>query len=756
MNTIPPELQHIVYESIKLLGLAIKDVYGETMYLKIEKLRHEMKDIRRKDPQTVFLALEKFYQQSIKAKTSELRQMVKAYSLMLELINTAEAAFRSFRLSELKIAEGQRPSGMVFVFTSHPTEARSGPFLFIMDKIENLITNALAFGIKDYEKEIFYLLKIAVTIDLANKKKPEVKDEVLQILHTILNKKILDEQLNLKKKGINIFFKTWSGGDKDGNPFVGPETMLESINLSRNNLLDYFEGLLLEFEEEMFVLKKTRILSEIKKITTELLSLKKIKAKDGVKITKLTKMIKSLKSDSPRLLKINDFLDLYPGIVLPLEIREDHELIHMALKNSKLAIALMLKELKKISEGTNPCHYVNSFIISMCMSSEDMLAAGLLTQKIFGSLAIPIVPLFENEAGLMSSIEILSGAFKLFPFEKNHKKKWKGYFEVMLGYSDSTKENGVLPGRLMVEKAAHDIEAHFLEMGLIPLFFHGSGGSINRGGGSVKEQLSWLPKSALNFYKATIQGEMVQRNFHQALIVRSQVNKIVAEFNDYSPCQRSTSETVNKFSQLIQMKYKALVDDDSFQELVRVATPYEFLNVLKIGSRPNKRSGGKKFSIRAIPWTLCWTQTRLLLPIWWGIGSSWSELTGEEKSNFIKFYETSSILQSFIKNLGFTLAKIEFGVWRFHLEHSGLNKEEIMYWNHRIEKELEETYLFFKDVTNNLDFLWSRPWLDQSIFFRSSMIHPLNVLQKIALERNDHMLLRETVTGIACGMLTTG
>jgi phosphoenolpyruvate carboxylase len=138
------------------------------------------------------------------------------------------------------------------------------------------------------------------------------------------------------------------------------------------------------------------------------------------------------------------------------------------------------------------------------------------------------------------------------------------------------------------------------------------------------------------------------------------------------------------------------------------------------------------------------------------VGSSWLELTPEQQNEIIIDYKNSAILQTYIKNLGFTLAKIEFGVWKFHVEHTNLPPSEKKYWNNKIKKELKATMIFFKAVAENQDWLWFRPWLAQSIYFRSSMIHPLNVFQKIAFERNDHVLLRETVTGISCGMLTTG
>jgi phosphoenolpyruvate carboxylase len=97
---------------------------------------------------------------------------------------------------------------------------------------------------------------------------------------------------------------------------------------------------------------------------------------------------------------------------------------------------------------------------------------------------------------------------------------------------------------------------------------------------------------------------------------------------------------------------------------------------------------------------------------------------------------------------------VELGVWNFHLDKSGFSAKA--QWKKNITEELELSMKFFQEVTGEENFTWYRPWLSESIHFRSSMIHPLNVIQKLALERKDHVLLRETVTGIACGMLTTG
>jgi phosphoenolpyruvate carboxylase len=238
--------------------------------------------------------------------------------------------------------------------------------------------------------------------------------------------------------------------------------------------------------------------------------------------------------------------------------------------------------------------------------------------------------------------------------------------------------------------------------------------------------------------------------------MRSQVGKVIEGFELVKPKAPRHSKEVILFSGLIQKSYRALVQDPSFHELTSKATPYDFLDLLKMGSRPTKRSTPGKFSLRAIPWILCWTQTRLNLPVWWGVGSAWKDLSKDQKEKIREAYGHSPVLQTYVKNLGFTFAKVELGVWDFHLDHSGMEPKERDRWKKVISTELELSQKFFREITGETNFTWFRPWLGESIYFRSSMIHPLNVIQKLALERRDHVLLRETVTGIACGMLTTG
>lgn len=761
---IQKELKDLVFISVKILGEAIREVHGEPMYRQIESLRLRMKKVRSAEASLVEKEMNAVYKKLSGSKTEELRQIAKAFSLMLELINTCETAYRSHLLADFQITSEKKPRAVIYVFTSHPTESRSRDFLQLMGSVEKLLIEGLSSGTDSIKDRLLYLLRIAVRLDLANNRKPQVKDEMDQIFHFVLSPKILLEQIELKKKGYMVNFRTWVGGDKDGHPKVGSSTMLESFTKSRTRFLDGITFQLTKFEREMELIDEgKRIKKELVQFRLAMREIRTVKKGDGKRITKFKEKLSKLRTHSdkckltsPDLDDVERLVKLYPALVLPLEIREDSELIRNAVIDRKEPIDKMLLTLKDISAGINAKWYVRGFVISMCQTSEDMIAAITITRRALGAMLIPIIPLFENEKGLVNARDILLGTFQKLKLPAEHKKRWDGLYEVMVGYSDSSKENGVLPARLLIEEALFDIEEFLLKHKLTPVFFHGSGGSTSRGGGTVLEQISWLPQSALEIFKVTIQGEMVQRTFSNPAIMRSQVGKVIEGYGLFRPKRPRHSKEVTIFSKYIQNSYRELVKDPTFHELTSKATPYDFLDLLKMGSRPTKRATPGKFSLRAIPWILCWTQTRLLLPVWWGTGSGWKNLSVEQKKKIRHAHETSPVLQTYVKNLGFTLAKVELGVWDFHLDNSTLAPAEKKRWKKIITEEFDLSQKFFREITGETDFTWFRPWLAESIYFRSSMIHPLNVIQKLALERRDNGLLRETVTGIACGMLTTG
>lgn len=770
---LPKSLREIVRLSIDLLGETIKEVYGPKSFQLIENIRKDMVNLRSANLDNSYNCLSKYRKKFTKISDTELAQINHAFSLYMELINRCERAYRSHRLNENKNIDIPKhvPYSIIFVFTAHPTEARSQAMLNLMREIEAVLIERLHETDELQIKRIKNILGLALQVNLSETQKPQVRDEAKNIFEVTLGEKILDRQVHLLNTGVNVQFRTWVGGDKDGHPYVNEKTMLESWNLSREYLLNYINLKTETVLKRVSPIQSKEILKlqkSIKSFQSSLKTLLPLKKGDGTRVKEIRKLLEALKktygsivkTESNELNDISQVLWLYPALVMPLEIREDSELVHQALKQD-MPISQMLKKLKEISQGELCKWYVRGFVLSMCQTVEDLEAGEKLTNKVLGDYLIPVVPLFETQAALENSQDIL----KTF-FEKNkkllkvHKSRWGSRFEIMLGYSDSSKESGVFTSRLLIASTLNKLTPFFKNLDLTPVFFHGSGGSIERGGGSIKEQTGYWPKEALNIFKSTIQGEMVPRNFGNHLILNSMIKKIVQNFSEFKVEKSQVNSLKNKlfeeFSESVTNKYQSFIKDENFIEFLSSATPYNYLDQLKIGSRPTKRTtGSKEIKLRAIPWVLCWTQTRILFPTWWGVGSTWSEWPGEKKYEFMRLAPDNKFLQTYVKILGFSLAKIELPILKLYLEEN-LSKDRSEYYFKQFVNEYEKTKQFFQELSGHTEFLWFRPWLQESIKMRSTMIHPLNLIQLESLRRKNSALLRESVTGISCGMLTTG
>lgn len=763
-KAIPQELQGLVYWATKILGQSIKSQYGSEAYELVERTRKKMKTIRAADHQESVKVLESVKKEFSKTGDQKLKNIAHSFSLMLELINRCESAYRYFRLQGKERKEfDQKPHAIIFVFTAHPTEARSPEILQIFQEVYKLLVQALNKGPSQVEDRLRFYLGLALNSSMARSAKPTVEDEAHHLYSYILRDEIVSQQIQFAKDGVSVYFRSWVGGDKDGHPGVNEKTMMMSLSLSRAKLLDWIKVRLERVSGDLKFLnardKDRRAIQDLIKLSKDL---RKISAGDGKKVVQFKKAHKAL-ADSltktkiafPDMEDITKLLWIYPAITLPLEIREDAELVHEALKDNGLTIFKMLSKVKEISSGYEAKWYAKGFILSMSEAASDIEAGLALQKKAMGGYLIPVVPLFETAQALENSVQILT---EYFTNNKNvkadHVKNKNGRFEVMLGYSDSSKESGVFPSRYLISKALTDMDKFFVKEKLTPVFFHGSGGSVERGGGSIREQTEWWPKSAVKVFKATTQGEMIARNFQSDMIMDSQVEKIVEELNFKSKHAASASRVMDKLCKEAQKHYQQFVGEENFRSDILSATPYQYLDVLKIGSRPSKRqTPGAR--LRAIPWVLCWTQTRVLLPTWWGIGSAFEAMTPKEKDELKSLFEKNKLLSSYFKILGFTLRKVELPIFEMYLRatHDTPKACAILA---RFRQEYEKALNCFHWVTGESELLWFRPWLSQSIYYRSSMIHPLNIIQLEALKRKDEEMLRETVTGIACGMLTTG
>ncbi|MCW8451832.1 phosphoenolpyruvate carboxylase [Legionella quinlivanii] len=767
VSHLPRELGRMVSWSLSRLGKAIEDVYGIEAYERFEHIRIAMQDTIGRDALTLKNALLELQANLSTLNRQQLYQIAHTFSLMMELINACESAYRIFRINQREErVYPDKPQGIHYVLTAHPTEARTNEFLKLFKAIRDCLVESLKSPYLVNESCFDQMLKISLQISISYHEKPSVEDEARYIYQYALNPHNINLYHSFLAEGIPVQLRTWVGGDKDGHSGVDEKVMVKSLELSRAFFIRHIQDSLKEIIEiariSTALIENKALINQLLKLVKSAQKLGKIREKDNEKVSAFKNDLRDLQANSMAFFHfipdqfsiISSIFQLYPALVIPLELREDSAIVKESLASpKKTTITRMLEQVYSITHGTDPKNYIRGFILSMVESAEDIKNGITLVRQIFQTYALPVVPLFENQLALTSADAILNESITE-DIRQKHIEQWNGNYEVMLGYSDSSKENGVLPSRLMIAQSLGRIQSTLESKGLCPIFFHGSGGSIERGGGDIKEQTASWSKELMSNYKATIQGEMVARLFGSNSILKSQIDKFL---DIYAQKETNTvneyPEALQSFSAKVSQKYKGLIQSEWFWPTIEKASPYHFLNELKIGSRPTKRkSGPDQRKLRAIPWILCWTQTRLLFPTWWGIGSTWLELSDEEQNELKALYKENALFAAFVKQLGVTLSKVYLPVWEQYLYQLTGSDEYLK----PFQAELESSILFFYEITGEKDFCFHQPWLGESIQLRSTMVHPLNLIQIEAMKRKDLPLLRITVTGISCGMLTTG
>lgn len=780
-NPIPADLRWLVKNSVAILGEVICQQTTERCFQRIERLRKEMTSLRNSSADAAEQILSKTLTEFRHLSTHELLQIAHAYSLMLELMNACENAFRSYRLRptlrptpEKKITH--RPERIIYVVTAHPTEARSPQNIAIFQEIQKLLTeilvDGLPHGFEQRRAQLQHHLEIAWKIPTSRQRKPKVEDEAEHIYSILLKDEVLSALLKAHRDIAPLEIHSWVGGDKDGHPGVNAVKMTQSLNLSRNAILRFVRNRLAEVHHTLGLLGNRELKQAVNRFEKLVHNLRTVSSFDGKRVstfhTGLEKLNQTYRStvgvSHPSLDRLVEMIGLFPAVLLPLELRESSEIVLEASHTRKpVAITRMIQTVRSISQGGNPRWYVASFILSMTSSVEQLQAAQKLLATNLGKTGIPVVPLFEQREALENAPQIVGELLADARFQKQVHQEWpqggNDRLEIMLGYSDSAKEIGVLPSRMTIRNCLFEVDSLCHLRGIKPLFFHGQGGSIDRGGGSITEQVAGWPQDALRLYKATIQGEMVERSFASPEIIQGQLEKIVQRFAQAgarTPA-RSRNLAMQRFVDKVTYSYQLRTSAPDFMSIVEKATPYRFLSTLKMGSRPVSRSKAQSIaSLRAIPWVLCWTQTRVLFPTWWGIGSAWKSSSPRDREAIRKAFQKDPLFSSYVKALGFTLAKVELPIWRMHLENSALNPEAVQNIIEEFSREYSSACAFVRVLSGKRDLVWFRPWLSKSIQLRSPMIHPLNLIQMIALERKNPQLLRETVTGISSGLMTTG
>ncbi|MEH2098057.1 phosphoenolpyruvate carboxylase [Nostoc sp.] len=475
--------------------------------------------------------------------------------------------------------------------------------------------------------------------------------------------------------------------------------------------------------------------------------------------------------------------------------------------------------------GLNICQ---TYIISMCRDVSDVLEVLLLAKeaRLFDPAiavgTIQVVPLFETVEDLQRSRSVMRKLFELPLYRallaggyEQTKAEPVGdenssppaspaspappaplpvnLQEVMLGYSDSNKDSGFLSSNWEIHKAQKSLQQIAENYDLNLRIFHGRGGSVGRGGGPAYEAILAQPGHSINGrIKITEQGEVLASKYslldlalyHMETITTAviQASLLRTGFDDIEPW----NEIMEELAARSRQHYRALIyEQPDFVDFFHQVTPIEEISQLQISSRPARRPSGKKdlSSLRAIPWVFSWTQTRFLLPSWYGVGTALQEFLNTEPEEHLKllryFYVKWPFFKMVISKAEMTLAKVDMQMAHHYVQE--LSKPEDKLRFDKVFDQIASEFYLTRDlvlkITDHNRLLDGDPVLQRSVQLRNGTIVPLGFIQVSLLKRlrqsmntnatsgvihsrySKGELLRGallTINGIAAGMRNTG
>jgi phosphoenolpyruvate carboxylase len=414
------------------------------------------------------------------------------------------------------------------------------------------------------------------------------------------------------------------------------------------------------------------------------------------------------------------------------------------------------------------------YIVSMSRSAADALAvlalARLAGQR--GEIPIDVAPLFETVADLEAAPATLRSLLD-DPHYRAHLRSRGERQVVMLGYSDSAKDAGLMSSRWALQQAQIQLAALGREAGVRIEFFHGRGGSVSRGGGKTERAVIAAPRGTVDgFLRVTEQGEVIHRKYGiRALALRNleQTSGAVlrATLRPRRPEPRETRwrETMTAMAAAARAHYRALVHEDAgFADYFRAATPIDLIERLRLGSRPPKRAGaGGVGSLRAIPWVFAWSLNRAGLTGWYGVGSGLAH--GLQQHGIEALREMARDWPFFtvlVEDVEMVLAKCDLDIFAAYSHLAGdLHAEYFP----RIADEFARTRALVLQIKDADELLANDRRLRESIRLRNPYVDPISLLQVEALSRwraagrNEDALYRglvATVNGISAGVQNTG
>ncbi|WP_270204493.1 phosphoenolpyruvate carboxylase [Streptococcus anginosus] len=447
-----------------------------------------------------------------------------------------------------------------------------------------------------------------------------------------------------------------------------------------------------------------------------------------------------------------------------------------ALLQKELEIFQTARELKdKLGDAV-----IKQTIISHATSVSDLLELAVMHKEV-GLIdkefaRVQIVPLFETIEDLDNSYDTMKKYLSL-PIAQKWIASNNNYQEIMLGYSDSNKDGGYLSSCWTLYKAQQQLTVIGDEFGVKITFFHGRGGTVGRGGGPTYEAITSQPLRSINDrIRLTEQGEVIGNKYgnkdaayyNLEMLVSATINRMITK-------KKSDTNTSNRYErimdQVVERSYQIYRDlvfgNEHFYDYFFESSPIKAISSFNIGSRPAARKTITEIGgLRAIPWVFSWSQSRVMFPGWYGVGSSFKEFIDENPEENLAFlrkmYKNWPFFQSLLSNVDMVLSKSNMNI---AFEYAQLCED----------KEVQEIYYTILDewqLTKNVilaiedydDLLEENPYLRDSLDYRMRYFNILNYIQLELIKRqrrgelspDEERLIHVTINGIATGLRNSG
>lgn len=418
---------------------------------------------------------------------------------------------------------------------------------------------------------------------------------------------------------------------------------------------------------------------------------------------------------------------------------------------------------------------IGTFIVSMTHGVSDMLEVLVLARQFqlgpeFPAGGLHIAPLFETIDDLGEGSQVLEELLASPAYRKTlASPHGKPLAEIMLGYSDSSKDGGYFAANWALQSAIRNLDIAADKHGVEIEFFHGRGGTVGRGGGRANRAILAQPKGSFSGpIRFTEQGEVISFRYGFPAIAHRHLEQIVsacvlALSGEGEAENLELEKLFQRLAETSRQEYRKLVYDlPEFWDFYSTCTPIDFIQYLTIASRPVFRPGGTEGveGLRAIPWNFAWVQSRIGLPGWYGLGSA---LESEDIETLKRAYQESRFFKTVLDNAQLELKRAHMATAEMYaaLGTTGMQVFDL------IKDELEKTKSKLLEISGSSELLQSAKTVRQTVDFRNPIIMPLNRLQVELMKKwpdlseedqggtwRDAML--QTIAGIAAGMQSTG